>query len=174
MIRVKLGVWEFLEVGEDTGSWIEAQKLNQQQISYLLWSAKKVLDLLEADERIPGFTNLALSNSEILDLYARCESPIESILYMRLVMDGLRPPILKNQFKIGSFRVDFAIPGGSIVIECDGKKYHQIADDVERDRELHKLGWTVLHFKAEKILMDPAYCSAKIYDEYPWSKSIIK
>jgi hypothetical protein len=84
---VKFGVWEFLEVSEYTKSWIEAQKLNKQQISYLLWSAKKALKLLKADERISGFTDLALSESAILDGYVKCQSPIESILYMQLVVD---------------------------------------------------------------------------------------
>jgi very-short-patch-repair endonuclease len=165
---VKFGVWEFLEVSEYTKSWIEAQKLNKQQIAYLLWSAKKVLSLLKADERISGFTDLALSESNILDGYVKCESPIESILYMQLVMDELRPPLLKNQFWIGSYRVDFAIPNAFIAIECDGKKYHDTALDAERDVKLKKLGWTVLRFPSDKIITDPSYCSARIHDEYPW------
>jgi very-short-patch-repair endonuclease len=165
---VKYGVWEFLEVSEYTKSWIEAQKLNKRQISYLLWSAQKVLKLLKADERISGFTDLALSESNILDGYVKCESPIESILYMQLVMDGLRPPSLESQYHIGSYRVDFAIPQGSIAIECDGKKYHDGMLDAERDMTLKKTGWTVLRFPSEKIIIDPSYCSARIHDEYPW------
>lgn len=165
---IKFGVWEFLEVSEYTKSWIEAQKLNKQQISYLLWSAQKVLKLLKADERISGFTDLALSEPNVLDGYIKCESPIESILYMQLVMDELRPPLLKSQFWIGSYRVDFAIPDVFIAIECDGKKYHDSILDAERDVKLKKLGWTVLRFPSDKIITDPSYCSARIHDEYPW------
>lgn len=165
---VKFGVWEFLEVSEYTKSWIEAQKLNKEQISYLLWSAQKALKLLKADERILGFTDLALSEPNILDGYIKCESPIESILYMQLVMDELRPPLLKSQFWIGSYRVDFAIPDVFIAIECDGKKYHDTILDAERDMKIKKLGWTVLRFPSDKIIIDPSYCSARIHDEYPW------
>lgn len=165
---IKFGVWEFLEVSEYTKSWIEAQKLNKQQISYLLWSAQKVLNLLKADERISGFTDLALSEPNVLDGYVKCESPIESILYMQLIMDELRPPLLKNQLWIGSYRVDFAIPDVFIAIECDSKKYHDSILDAERDVKLKKLGWTVLRFPSDKIITDPSYCSARIHDEYPW------
>jgi len=165
---VKLGVWGFLEMSEYTKNWLEAKKLGKQQVSYLIWSAKKALDLLNARERIEGFTNLALSDSEILDGYCKCESPIESIFYMQLVMDGLRPPVLQNQYNIGQYRADFAIPSGQIVIECDGKKYHDAVNDAERDRKLKQMGWIVIRFLSEKILMDPSYCSSKIHDEYPW------
>lgn len=165
---VKFGVWEFLEVSEYTKSWIEAQKLSKQKISYLLWSAKKALNLLKADERISGFTDLALSELSILDEYIECESPIESILYMQLAVDGLRSPSLANQFWIDSYRVDFAIPNGKVVIECDGKKYHDTIIDDERDRKLKKLGWTVLRFPSDQIITDPSYCSARIHDMYPW------
>jgi very-short-patch-repair endonuclease len=134
----------------------------------LLWSAKKALKLLKADERISGFTDLALSEPNILDGYVKCETPIESILYMQLVMDGLRPPMLESQRWIDSYRVDFAIPHGYIAIECDGKKYHDPISDAERDTKLRKLGWRVLRFPAEKIITDPSYCSARIHDEYPW------
>lgn len=165
---VKLGVWQFLEVSEYTKNWLEAKKLNKQQISYLLWSAKKALDLLNANERIAGFTNLVLSDPEILEGYCKCESPIESILYMQLVVDGLRPPILQSQYYIGQYRVDFAIPSGQIVIECDGKKYHDAITDAERDGKLKQLGWIIIRFSSEKILIDPSYCSSKTHEEYPW------
>lgn len=171
---VKFGVWEFLEVSEYTKSWIESQKINRHQGAYLLWSAKQALNLLKADERIPGFTNLALSDTEILDGYRRCASPIESILYMQLVVDGLRPPMLMNQYQIDSSRVDFAIPGGKVVIECDGKKYHDPIADALRDKRLSELGWRVLLFPSEKIILDPSYCSIRVHDEYPWRSIISK
>ncbi|GAB4495634.1 MAG: hypothetical protein Fur0016_31870 [Anaerolineales bacterium] len=171
---VKFGVWEFLEVSEYTKSWIESQKLNKQQTAYLLWSAQKALNLLKANERIPGFTNLALSDSEILDGYRECASPIESILYMQLVVDGLRPPMLENQYKIDTYRVDFAIPNGKVVIECDGKKYHDPLADALRDKRLGESGWRVLRFPSDKIIMDPSFCSSRVHDEYPWRSIISK
>jgi very-short-patch-repair endonuclease len=165
---VKTGVWEFLAVSEDTKSWIESQNLNKKQTAYLLWAAKHGLNLLGANERIPGYSDLALDNNEILDGYTQAESPIESILYMQLVVDGLRPPKLKSQVQIGDYRVDLAIPDSFIAIECDGEKYHNSIADVERDRNIRKQGWSILRFSAKDIMMDPTYCSERIHDEYPW------
>jgi len=165
---VKFGVWGFLEVSEYTKSWLEAKNFNEQQVAYLLWSAQKALKLLHAEERVPGFTDLALSDTSILGAYSKCESPIESILYMQFVVDGLRPPELQNQWHIGSYRVDFAIPVANIAIECDGKKYHDSLTDAERDKKLGEMGWLVIRFPSDKILLDPSYCTLKVQEVYPW------
>jgi len=168
---IRSGVWGFLAVSDDTKSWLEAQGLNKQQVSYLLWSAKRALSLLKSDERIPGFTDLALSDDEVLGGFCKCESPIESILYMQLVMDGLRPPELQNQWHIEPYRVDFAIPSGNIVIECDGKKYHQdFMIDVLRDMKLAEAGWTVIHFPSQDILKNSRVCSSRVHSVYPWTE----
>lgn len=167
---VESGVWGFLEMSEYTGNWIETQKLDKQEVAYLLWSAKQTLYLIDADERIPGFTNLALSDLSILNGYTRCDSPIESILYMQLVMENLRPPKLRTQFVIDKYRVDFAVPEDHVVIECDGEKYHNSYWDTQRDKELETSGWMVLRFSAKDILEDPSYCSSRIYYEYPWTE----
>jgi very-short-patch-repair endonuclease len=166
--EIEKGIWSFLSVSEETHAWFEAVNLNQEQFSYLLWSAKKALSLLHADERINGFTNLCLTNPNVLNAFAKCESPIESVLFMQLTIDGLLPPEIVNQHKIGKFRVDFAVPTKQIVIECDGAKYHDVQIDKERDSVLNEDGWTVIRFSAIEIINDPEACSIRLHQVYPW------
>jgi very-short-patch-repair endonuclease len=165
---VSLGVWDFLEISELTKSWIEASSLNVQQTSYLLWSSNKALELLHADERIPGFTRLVLSDSLILDGYRKCSSPVESILYMQFIVDGLRPPVLQNQWTVGAYQVDFAIPKANLAIECDIEKNSSQLSDKKKDKILESIGWSTLHFPTKKILQDPSACSNIVYDTYRW------
>jgi hypothetical protein len=47
------------------------------------------------------------------------------------------------QFPIGRFFADFADPVKKLVIECDGKKWHDPEKDAARDKEMEALGWTV-------------------------------
>lgn len=166
---IKWGIWDFLQVSEHTQAWFEALKLSKDQVSYLLWAAEKALRLLNSDERIPGFTQLALSNEQVLEAFCKCESPIESILFMQLCVDGLLPPVIQNQWQIGSYRVDFAIPKGRVVIECDGVKYHDKKIDAKRDYDLSQMDWVVLRFPAQIILFSPRECSDRVKREYPWA-----
>jgi very-short-patch-repair endonuclease len=166
--EIEKGIWSFLSVSEETHAWFETISLSQAQLSYLLWSAQKALSLLRADERINGFTSLCLNNPNVLDGFAKCESPIESILFMQLTVDGLLPPEILSQYQIGKFRVDFSIPEKQMVIECDGAKYHDAQRDNERDSVLNDAGWMVIRFSATEIMNDPESCSMRLHQIYPW------
>jgi very-short-patch-repair endonuclease len=47
------------------------------------------------------------------------------------------------QFPIGKYFADFANPIKKIVIECDGKAFHNHAQDSQRDAFMIGEGWTV-------------------------------
>jgi len=72
----------------------------------------------------------------------QCESPIEAIFLTRISplvgigVDGLA------QFAIRKRRVDFYFrcKNCNIVIECDGKEFHDYREDMARDIELFKSG----------------------------------
>ncbi len=162
---VDVGAWDFLQVAERTQTWFEALSFSKEEVGYLLWAAYRVLDLLGVEERIPGFTPIALRDDQVLDGFCRCESPIESVLYMQLVVDGLRPPDLQVQWVVGRYRLDMAVPRRRLNIECDGVRYHDKAKDEERDRYLRSKGWLVLRFPGEKILRYPGMCSEKVLQE---------
>ena len=51
---------------------------------------------------------------------------------------------LYPQYPVGQYWVDFANPHHKIVLECDGKEFHQdIEKDKDRDYFLNSMGWTV-------------------------------
>ncbi len=102
----------------------------------------------------------------IIPKYTPMESPIEEYLYDALCNAGLKD-ILELQYKVGTKRVDIAIPSLKIAIEADGKAYHhteqrQIDDDLARDKYLARKGWRVLHIEGVAIRRDIKLCVEKV------------
>ena len=120
---------------------------------------------------------------------ARCESPIEQLMYFALD-DMVRfdngflcyqnipgQVILQQQPTIktpkGEFRPDFLVTAqiqdkeARIAIECDGHDYHertkeQAAYDKARDRALTAAGYTMLRFTGSEIWRDPTACAEEV------------
>jgi len=85
------------------------------------------------------------------------ESPIEHLLVKTLSYWGIK---VKTQVKIGPYRVD--ILKDNVVIECDGKEFHQDAEkERKRDDYLRKKGYEVVHFSGSQIVRDSDKC---VYD----------
>lgn len=61
----------------------------------------------------------------------------------------------RRQLVIGPFIVDFACTKVRLVVEVDGL-YHQdrVRPDVQRDRRLAELGWSVLRIQGEQVFED--------------------
>lgn len=82
--------------------------------------------------------------------------------------EGLtRGLLLHPQFKWKRFRYDFAVkradkPMPHILIECDGKAFHQSAEQVKNDRakdlEAQRLGIPLLRFTGSEIFRDVDAC----------------
>ena len=55
---------------------------------------------------------------------------------------------LRGQVRIGPFRVDFADPVRKVIVELDGRRWHEAEVDRVRDRrrdmELRAAGWRVI------------------------------
>jgi very-short-patch-repair endonuclease len=118
----------------------------------------------------------------LIDLLAKCESPIERIFYTQFicVKSWLDLRSINTRIKIfpqkiiktsgNEYRVDFYIEkpksdGETIklIIECDGHEFHertkeQAMRDKKRDRELIKCGYKVIHFTGSEIYKDAFYC----------------
>lgn len=93
-------------------------------------------------------------------------SPIEKILHIALLNANLGK-YLETQYKIGKYRVDFAIPKAQLVIEADGQEYHfenilQLERDQKRDKYLAKKGWRILHIDGTMIRRKTDECIEKI------------
>lgn len=68
-------------------------------------------------------------------------TPIEAFLWSDIRDAGV---ILYPQYPIGRYFADFANPRAKVVIECDGKAYHQDkAKDDARDEWMRSEGWSV-------------------------------
>lgn len=73
--------------------------------------------------------------------WVRIFTPIESAAWGAIRYIGL--PMLP-QYPIGPYFADFADPDAMVVLECDGRQFHQDKErDAARDRFMIARGWTV-------------------------------
>lgn len=86
-------------------------------------------------------------------------TPIEERLLVAMRACGLGPIA---QYGIGRFRADFAFPEVRILVECDGRAWHDPERDGRRDAALRRLGWEPLHFTGSAIVADAAACAARV------------
>jgi DNA helicase-2/ATP-dependent DNA helicase PcrA len=86
-------------------------------------------------------------------------TPIEALLYDAMRARGLAPVA---QYGIAKYRADFALTDVRLVVECDGRPWHDPERDRRRDEALRRKGWEVLHFTGSEITRDAAGCAGKI------------
>lgn len=85
---------------------------------------------------------------KILAHLSRVQKPtsIENILYSYL-LGSFDAGEISKEYRIGKFRVDFAVPSRMLVFEADGEYWHKDKEaDRLRDSELTAQGWRVLRF----------------------------
>lgn len=91
-------------------------------------------------------------------------SPIEELFFKEASMYMS----LFSQYKIGEYRVDFAIPDKNIVIEIDGHDFHktkeQRTNDAKRERYLQKKGFRVVRYTGTEIFNDVANCVRQLIE----------
>ncbi|MFB2599383.1 DUF559 domain-containing protein [Herbiconiux sp. P17] len=92
----------------------------------------------------------------------RAESGTESVARIRLLEAGIEADL---QVKIGVHRVDLLL-AGRLVIEVDGKEFHDsestFENDRRRDTELTRCGYRVLRFSYTQVLYAWPACLAAI------------
>lgn len=71
---------------------------------------------------------------------------LENRVALRLHRFGFRPHDVRQQYRLGRYRLDFAWPDLQIALEADG--WHHLAPegaarDARRDAALRRLGWLV-------------------------------
>lgn len=77
-------------------------------------------------------------------------SPIEKIAWQSIRLQ--RKIQLYPQFPIANYFVDFANPFHKIVLELDGKDFHDERKDYKRDDVLKDLGWKVFRIKGSECM----------------------
>jgi very-short-patch-repair endonuclease len=79
-------------------------------------------------------------------------TPIESAAWGAIRYTGL--PMLP-QYPIGPYFADFADPDAKIVLECDGRQFHQDKDrDAARDRFMVARGWSVYRVTGRECMAE--------------------
>lgn len=87
-------------------------------------------------------------------------TPIERRLAEKLIEHNIN---FKSQVRVGSYTVDFLIDE-KLVVECDGEGWHDPAHDIERDRILEQLGYSILRFTGRTIHASVDSCVKRIKD----------
>jgi very-short-patch-repair endonuclease len=92
------------------------------------------------------------------------ETTIETLMYEEMERRGVT--FVKQQVIDGFWVVDALIPGPRIVIECDGKYWHQKPEMIKRDKKkdayLISRGYRVLRFPEDAIRVDVKACVDRI------------
>ncbi len=88
----------------------------------------------------------------------KTESPFERDVLKRLTDAGYR---VKSQWQVGYFRIDMVVEGAGkrLAVECDGDRYHpmeKLAEDMERQAILERLGWQFVRIRGSAFYRDPA------------------
>lgn len=76
-------------------------------------------------------------------------SPIEWELWDDIRSWGIR---LYPQYPVLRYFADFANPDEKVVVEVDGKEWHDPEADAVRDKEMQKAGWHVYRFDGASTL----------------------
>jgi very-short-patch-repair endonuclease len=86
------------------------------------------------------------------------ESLFEQRVFLRIRQRGYH---VTPQFPVGRRRIDLVVSGhnGRLAVECDGRVAHstpdQIRDDMERERELRRVGWEFWRVRESEFAFDP-------------------
>lgn len=95
------------------------------------------------------------------------ESPIETKLATWFQEYQLFPQL---QYEIGPYRADIVLLDKKIVVECDGREFHTIPEQRERDRVrdmyMRERKWIVERFTGSEIYRTPWLIVQKIMDYY--------
>jgi very-short-patch-repair endonuclease len=95
--------------------------------------------------------------------------PVPDSALERMLLDALRSVGLPDpipQFphpgrEIGTGWVDFAYPEAKLILEADGRRWHQritqMAFDVARDKAAARMGWLTMRFLHEELRADPRH-----------------
>lgn len=112
----------------------------------------------------------------------RLESPIEQALAEALMLacahyaHSERTLEVRCQHPIGRYRADFALRVvgtdgaelGRMVVEADGREFHDVKRDAERDAELLAMGWPTHRYTGSAIHKNPHECAADAVAWLAW------
>ena len=89
--------------------------------------------------------------------FVRSSRDDKPALAIVLSMGYLKRELVDREVRIGRYYADFATPRAAYhkALEIDGRKYHDIVADQQRDDYLHALGWQIMRIPARRVLHEP-------------------
>ncbi|MCW2706872.1 MAG: hypothetical protein JWM22_714 [Frankiales bacterium] len=117
---------------------------------------KQLTAAVRAHHAKPGYRRM---RKVLLWSDPKCGSVLESAFRVLVLEAGLARP--NSQYRIGGARVDFCWVVLRIVVEVDGRRFHDPEDsrnkDRKRDHMLVSTSWRLLRFTWQEIVHDPGY-----------------
>ena len=122
--------------------------------------------LQEQIMRLLARVNYQFSSPEFLGLSANKTifTPIEDQMIKALENNGLA---YKPQVRLGNYFIDLLveIEDKKVIVECDGKAYHDPLKDQERDKSLTVEGYEIFRFTGSEINSDANACVERLIKE---------
>lgn len=135
------------------------------QSSLIHTDYKRVLSLLSIEQmnNLLDMVNVVITSPELInDFDDNVQyTPIEKIFKDKLIEKNIS---FDAQVKLGRFYVDFLLEvnNSKVIIECDGREYHNPYRDHERDKEIKKEGYKIYRFSGSMLYNDCDRCLNEI------------
>lgn len=134
-----------------------------------LRSGQVTLEQVQAAVRhLPGVAGAQRCRRMLSLVDPECGSVLESVLRVRFILAGIEgfttQTVLRDLHGRHVLRVDFCFAGPRLVVEADGRRYHQ---DQRRDRRtdnaLAALGWRVLRYDWDDVVHEAERVVAEVH-----------
>ena len=165
--RIPIVFFSYLSPGSYQSGPLAGEDLHKNVSSVIqALLAEQVFTLLEHSN--PQFTSPDfLSLSE----YKTVFTPIEEKLLVALEAHKLT---YQPQVRIGPYTVDFLVEtqNNKVIVECDGRAFHNPSKDSERDKVLSLEGYPICRFSGSELYADVEKCIETLrktasYTSYP-------
>ena len=139
--------------------------VSEIQSSLIHTDYKRVLSLLSIEQmnNLLDMVNVVISSPELInDFDDNVQyTPIEKIFKDKLIENNIS---YDPQVKLGRFYVDFLVTvnNSKVIVECDGREYHNSYRDHERDKEIKKEGYKIHRFSGSMLFNDCDRCLNEI------------
>jgi very-short-patch-repair endonuclease len=121
------------------------------RVALPLWRAKEATFMARSKQHQQLITQLRLT--ERASAMRANPTTSEAALWSKLQANQLGVAFRRQVPLGGRFIADFLAPAVRVIVEVDGGYHgHRTVADARRDRDLIRLGYTVLHLEAELVL----------------------
>jgi very-short-patch-repair endonuclease len=136
---------------------------------WVVYSVDPRLDLKPGDlrrELIEHAEDPSVKVRSLQQVERRAESELERQVLRYLVQSRFR---VRPQWQVGHYRIDMVVEGDGrrLAIECDGDRGHppeKLAEDLERQAILERLGWTFVRVRGTEFFRHPDQALQPVFE----------